>query len=60
MKGGDSQMTKFEEQLHQLMDEHNVGFEDHDIYDGNESYCGSYYYFRIDGELINITEILGD
>jgi|JI10StandDraft_1071094.scaffolds.fasta_scaffold75596_3 hypothetical protein len=40
----------FKNELKSLINKYNLGKQEHDNYNGMEEYCGTDYYFTVDGE----------
>lgn len=46
---------KFKDELEAFLDKHDLHLEEHEIYDGNERYSGSEFYFVSNSDLIEDT-----
>ena len=58
-----NKIDKFKSELKTLMNKYNFGKHESDNYNGMEEYCGTDYYFIVDGEpwyAETISEILDD
>jgi hypothetical protein len=45
-----AKVNAFKSELKELMEKYNFGKDESDIYNGMEDYCGTDYYFVVDGE----------
>lgn len=58
LESDDKKIEAFKEDLKALMKKHNATILDIDDYDGEEEYCGTTYFFSINGGgLMNVNEI---